>query len=92
MNLPESFQDQMKQLLKEEYEQYIQSFEQTRVYGLRVNTSKISTEKFEQICPFSVHKIPWISNGYYYEGTEVGNRQNILIILPVYIIYRSRRQ
>ena len=63
MNLPESFQDQMKQLLKEEYEQYIQSFEQTRVYGLRVNTSKISTEKFEQICPFSVHKIPWISNG-----------------------------
>lgn len=70
MNLPESFQDQMKQLLKEEYEQYIQSFEQTRVYGLRVNTSKISTEKFEQICPFSVHKIPWISNGYYYEGTE----------------------
>ena len=56
MNLPESFQDQMKQLLKEEYEQYIQSFEQTRVYGLRVNTSKISTEKFEQICPFSVHK------------------------------------
>src|SRR5699024_5768973 len=23
-----------------------------------------------QICPFSVHKIPWISNGYYYEGTE----------------------
>ncbi len=70
MNLPESFQEQMKHLLKEEYEDYMDSFKETRVYGLRVNTSKISTEQFEQICPFSVHKIPWISNGYYYEGTE----------------------
>ncbi|MCI6675610.1 MAG: RsmB/NOP family class I SAM-dependent RNA methyltransferase [Clostridiales bacterium] len=70
MNLPESFQEQMKRLLKEEYEDYIHSFEQTRVYGLRVNTSKISTEQFEQLCPFSIHKIPWTPNGYYYEGTE----------------------
>lgn len=70
MNLPESFQEQMRHLLKEEYNNYIRSFEEKRVYGLRVNTSKISTKQFEQICPFSVHKIPWISNGYYYEGTE----------------------
>lgn len=69
MKLPELFLEKMQDLLGEEYEQYIESFQQKRVYGLRVNTSKISTEDFEKICPFKIKKIPWISNGYYYDGT-----------------------
>lgn len=69
MKLPELFLEKMKYLLGEEYERYIESFHQKRVYGLRVNTSKISTEEFEKICPFQIEKIPWISNGYYYDKT-----------------------
>ena len=68
MALPELFQENMRQLLGGEYEAYLESFSQKRVYGLRVNTLKISPEDFERICPFPVERIPWIENGYYYDG------------------------
>lgn len=67
MNLPKKFEDGMKELLKEEYDDYINSYEDIRTYGLRVNTKKISVEEFEKICPFKIEKIPWIDNGYYYD-------------------------
>ena len=59
----------MKALLpEEEYEAYLESFREKRVYGLRVNTLKISPEEFEKISPFPLEKIPWTDNGYYYDG------------------------
>ena len=42
-----------------------------RFYGLRVNTGKITAEEFERICPFPIHPVPWIGNGYYYDGESV---------------------
>ena len=39
--LPEEYLEKMKELLKDEYDDYLQSFEEERVYGLRVNTAKI---------------------------------------------------
>ena len=60
----------MKQLLgEEEFQAYINSFEEKNVRGLRVNTLKISPEEFEKISPFPLKKIPWTDNGYYYEDT-----------------------
>lgn len=70
MELPVLFQENMRWLLGEEYKDYIRSFNEKRVYGLRVNTLKITPEHFEKICPFKIRRIPWISNGYYYEETE----------------------
>ncbi|MFA9378071.1 MAG: RsmF rRNA methyltransferase first C-terminal domain-containing protein [Lachnotalea sp.] len=70
MNLPESFTKKIQGILGAEYEDYIKSYENQRMYGLRVNTNKISTEEFEKICPFEIIKIPWIPNGYYYNGKE----------------------
>lgn len=70
MNIPEGFAARMKELLGEEYEEFLAGYDKPRVYGLRVNTSKISCEEFERICPYSIKKIPWISNGYYYSGEE----------------------
>lgn len=67
MYLPKSFIEEMKRILGDEYDAYEESLNQTRCYGLRVNTSKISTEEFEKICPFSIRKIPFVENGYYYE-------------------------
>lgn len=67
MNLPEKFLASMKELLSEEYDAYIESFQMPRHYGLRVNTSKITTEEFERIAPFPIRKIPFVSNGYYYD-------------------------
>lgn len=70
MNLPESFVSKIQGILGNEYDDYIKSYEDKRMYGLRVNTSKISIEEFEKICPFQIKKIPWIPNGYYYDGKE----------------------
>lgn len=67
MELPQKFCDEMKQLLGDEYPDYLSSMEEKRKYGLRVNTSKISVEEFLEICPFDVTPIPYINNGFYYE-------------------------
>ena len=41
-----------------------------RLYGLRVNNLKISTEDFLKISPFKLKPIPWIKNGFYYEEDD----------------------
>ncbi len=71
MNLPIEFQEKMKVLLGDEYDEYIDCYEKPRYYGLRVNTSKISVEDFLKICPFEVKPIPWIENGFYYDGEKI---------------------
>lgn len=68
MRLPEKFEEKMKELLREEFPDYIACYDKPRYYGLRVNTNKISAEEFEKICPFMIWPVPWIPNGYYYDG------------------------
>ena len=68
MKLPESFQNKMKELLKDEFPDYIACYEEPRYYGLRVNTNKISVEEFQKINPFEIRPVPWIENGFYYDG------------------------
>lgn len=71
MNLPLTFEEKMKDLLKGEFDEYIACYEEPRYYGLRVNTRKISVPEFERICPFPIRPVPWISNGFYYDGETV---------------------
>ena len=71
MNLPVAFIEKMKLLLGEEFEDYIKCYDEGRLYGLRVNTKKISVEEFKKICPFEIRPIPWIENGFYYDGDKV---------------------
>lgn len=67
MNLPKEYTDAMKELLGEEFDAYLESFSDKRIYGLRVNRLKISTEEFLKIAPFPLTPIPWIENGFFYE-------------------------
>ena len=64
--LPQAFLHRMEDMLEDDFEPFLAAYEQPRTYGLRVNTAKISCEEFEQIVPFEVKKIPWVSNGYFY--------------------------
>lgn len=73
-NLPESFLATMKELLGDEFEAFLEGYDHPRQYGLRVNTDKISVEQFERIAPFSLKKIPWISNGYSYAAEDMPAR------------------
>lgn len=70
MNLPKKFEDRMRTLLGEEYEEYLQCYNQPHFGGLRVNSLKTNPEEFEPICPFSISRIPWVKNGYYYDTDE----------------------
>ncbi|MDI9510029.1 MAG: SAM-dependent methyltransferase [Clostridiales bacterium] len=70
MNLPKQFEDRMKRLLGDEYKAFLECYNKPYQGGLRVNTLKLSPEEFESLCPFSIKKIPWIYNGYYYESNE----------------------
>ena len=68
MELPESFKKRIKEQLGEEYEAYLQSFQEKSRNGLRINTGKLTPEEFEKISPFSLQEVPWVPNGYIYEG------------------------
>lgn len=70
-DLPQFFLDSMKEILGEDYEAFLAGFDGQRQYGLRVNTLKMNLEEFERIAPFHLKKVPWISNGYFYEAEDV---------------------
>lgn len=70
MQLPEEFAERMKQMLGEESEAFFAGYERERVYGLRVNTAKISPEEFERLAPFSLKRIPWVENGFFYDPAD----------------------
>ena len=60
----------MQDLLGGEYNDYLKCYEEPRHYGLRVNTSKISIDRFLEIAPWPLRPIPWIENGFYYDGEK----------------------
>ena len=68
--MPIEFEKRMKEMLKEEYEDFLQSYEKPRFYGLRRNSLKISEEDFLNLLPFCLRKIAWCDTGYYYEEHE----------------------
>ncbi len=67
MWLPDAFTAEMRIILKEEYEDWLESFQEESFHGLRVNTSKIGAEEFERISPFPLERVLWTENGFYLE-------------------------
>lgn len=73
INLPAAFVSRMKTLLKEDYDLFLNELSSPSKKALRVNTEKISLEVFEKICPFPIEKIPFSTNGYYFDYEKIGN-------------------
>lgn len=65
VQLPSIFAERMKNLLGDEFEQFMKSYEQSPHAGLRVNTLKISMEQFDELAPFDMRPIPWCGTGFY---------------------------
>ena len=63
VELPESFEKRMKEMLGDEYEAYIESYDNPRQYGLRINPMKITEEELAEGSGFSLGPIPWTSSG-----------------------------
>lgn len=70
IKLPEQYLNNMKQLLQDEYDKYLESFNNDRVYGLRINTNKISVKDFLKINPFNLTPIPWCDDGFYFDEND----------------------
>lgn len=72
--LPEKFLSRMETMLGNEFPAFLQSYDFPRKFGLRVNTNKISVEKFLEISPFHLEPIPWIDNGFFYDENDRPSR------------------
>ena len=73
MNIPEEFKKQMKYILTDEYDEFIRSYNYERKQGIRVNTLKISRERFMGICPFDLLKpVQWEDKGFYIKEQKPG--------------------
>ncbi len=49
---------------------FLKSLQGERSFGLRRNPLKYTGEEFEREMPFSLRKVPWAQEGYFYDGEE----------------------
>ena len=68
--LPIKFEERMRNMLGEEFEAYLDSYQNTRQFGLRINPLKITKEELEDGSGFHLSEIPWTETGYFYIGTD----------------------
>lgn len=71
----EIFLERMKNYLKDEYDSYLQTLDEERYRGLRVNTAKISTNDFESLNVCEMSKSDICKESYYIPGNieKLGN-------------------
>lgn len=69
-NLPPEFIHKFERYLEDEAEEFFAAYQFPRKSGLRINPIKISREEWESLSPFSLKKIPFVTNGYYYEENQ----------------------
>lgn len=67
MILPDIFEKNMKELLKDDFPLYFSCLDKPMFHGIRINTGKISVEDFMKINPFNLTPIPWCMNGFYFD-------------------------
>lgn len=66
MELPMKYTEKMIELLGEDYSKYLESFQESRYFGLRVNTLKAKGESLQSKQIFSLTPVPWCEEGFYY--------------------------
>lgn len=73
IKLPDNYEKRMKTLLKDDFDAYYNSLEQTPKKAYRVNIDKISLDDFMKINPFGNEKITYCENGFYLDLEKSGN-------------------
>ena len=75
MRLPDSFKERMKNVLGDEYDTFIASFDEPSLKGVRMSTSKLSPEDYEttaKILDPEATRVPWTSCGFYITNDTSG--------------------
>ena len=68
--LPEKFASRMEELLKEEYEAFLNSYDEKTFAGLRMNTLKITPEEYLEMTKQELEPVSWCPTGFYYNGSR----------------------
>lgn len=72
MKLPEKFEERMKKMMGDEYNDFINAFENSPIYkGIRINTSKPNAEKAVLSEFGELERIEWCSDGFYVDKSEI---------------------
>lgn len=72
MKLPEGFLENLKVNLKDDFVQYLSKFNDSPFRGLRVNTLKVSVERFKQLVDFKLKQTPFCDEGFYIDNELKG--------------------
>lgn len=72
MNLPQDFLVEMKDLLKDDFEKYLELLAQSPFRGISINRIKAEPEKLIPLLPFKTKKNPYYDDGYYICSNESG--------------------
>lgn len=75
MELNQNFLKQMEQLLGDEFEDFLRSYQMDPSSGLRIQKKKISEQQIiKEFGQMITGKIPWSENGYYFDPQKlIGN-------------------
>ena len=69
MELPIKFVQKMKNILGNEYDAFIKTYEENRKAALRINTLKGNSEKLFAVLGEELPPVPWTGDGYFYPDT-----------------------
>lgn len=70
ISLPKAFKESMKELLKDEYDEFEKTYDEDKNVGLRHNPLKASREHFLCTVPFSLEPVSFAKEGFYYDLNE----------------------
>ncbi len=77
MNLPTDYKKEIEKILRneEEYKKFIESYNKPSFKGIRINTLKVSEDRFKEIFKFKIKKSNFAKNSYYLEENidSIGN-------------------
>lgn len=63
--LPKEFLDRMKNILKDDYDEFLKSYSLPPFKGLRVNTLKCTSDKLQSLLDFELTLSPFFSDSFY---------------------------
>ena len=70
--LDTKYTDRMKNLLREDFEKYMATFDDERETALHINRAKVKGDDFSSL-PYGCEKIPYTTDGFYFSAEKPGN-------------------
>ncbi|MBQ6896973.1 MAG: RsmB/NOP family class I SAM-dependent RNA methyltransferase [Oscillospiraceae bacterium] len=76
MVLPQDFKDKMKNLLKDEFDDFLKGYDKDNFYSLRINTLKANVQDVLEKNIFDFSPVKWCPTGYYYPVNQRPGRHS----------------